>query len=97
LCTAEVRDGEGGTPESDARTHRTPKALRAKIHAKRLAGFREALGVRERPCVAFNRVLRLLNEILGESAVGGFAKKSESFGFSAFQFLRYHPMFLKIK
>ena len=52
---AEVCDGEDGTPKSDARTHRTPKALRAKIHGKRLAVFREALGVRTRRRVAFNQ------------------------------------------
>jgi len=51
--------------------------------------------VRTRRRVAFNRVLQLLDEILGESAVGRFTKKSESFGFSAFQFLRYHPNVFK--
>jgi hypothetical protein len=58
---------------------------------KQPAAFREALGVRTRRRVAFNRVLQLLDEILGESTVGRFAKKSKSFGFSAFQFFKYHP------
>jgi hypothetical protein len=38
--------------ESDARTHRTPKALRAKLRTASLL-FREALGVRARPRAAF--------------------------------------------
>jgi hypothetical protein len=38
--------------ESDARTHRTPKALRAKF-MKTPSQFRKALGVRARPRVAF--------------------------------------------
>ncbi len=37
--------------ESDAKTHRTPKALRAKLQ-RRLFGFAEAFGVRTRPRVA---------------------------------------------
>jgi len=38
--------------ESDAKTHRTPKALRAKSIGKRLLFFAEAFGVRTRPRVA---------------------------------------------
>ena len=84
--TAEVHDGEDGTPKSDARTHRTPKALRAKIHAKRLAGFREALGVRTRPRVAFNRHAALNSKCkltvpppALRNGVGHFPKKRKSF------------------
>jgi hypothetical protein len=81
---AEVHYGEDGTPKSDARTHRTPKALRAKIHAKRLAGFREALGVRTRSRVAFNPHAAL-NSICKltvpppalKNGVGRFPKKEE--------------------
>jgi len=39
--------------ESDARTHRTPKALRAEFGGRRLV-FRGAFGVRTRPRVAFS-------------------------------------------
>ncbi len=42
-----------GMGESDAKTHRTPKALRAKFYPDAPAPFREALGVRTRPRVAF--------------------------------------------
>jgi hypothetical protein len=38
--------------ESDARTHRTPKALRAKLRTASLL-FREALGVGARPRATF--------------------------------------------
>ena len=38
--------------ESDAETHRTPKALRAKLVGKSFL-FRAAFGVRTRPRVAF--------------------------------------------
>ncbi len=38
--------------ESDAKTHRTPKALRAE-RGKAMNRFREDLGVRTRPRVAF--------------------------------------------
>jgi hypothetical protein len=41
-----------GTDKSDARTHRTLKALRAKL-LRRLLGFAEAFGLRTRPRVAF--------------------------------------------
>ena len=42
--------------ESDAKTHRTPKALRARIYRNAPALFCEALGVRTRPPVAFRAV-----------------------------------------
>jgi hypothetical protein len=38
--------------ESDAETHRTPKALRAKSAEQQLFNFAEAFGVRTRPRVA---------------------------------------------
>jgi hypothetical protein len=38
--------------QSDARTHRTPKAVRPKFIKDPLSGFASAFGVRARPCVA---------------------------------------------
>lgn len=81
------------------------KAMRGRIALRKLRENRQSVsmgfapsgfGVGTRPRVAFNRVLQLLDEILGESAVGRFAKKSKSFGFSAFRFFNYHPNALKI-
>jgi hypothetical protein len=51
------RDGEGGTPKSNVRTHRTSTSC--KIHRKRLAAFRETLEVRTRHRVAFNQDVAL--------------------------------------
>jgi hypothetical protein len=69
-----------------------------KIHGKRLEDFREALGVRTRSRVAFNRHAALNSKCkltvpppALRNGVGRFAKKSKSFRFSAFQFFKYHP------
>jgi hypothetical protein len=50
-----MRDKEQNfdTDESDAGTHRTPKALRAKCIRRHIYCLATALGVRARPRVAF--------------------------------------------
>ena len=52
-----VRNNEG-----DARTHRTPKALRAKL-LRGLLGFAKAFGVRTRPRVVFLLNMRDIQDV----------------------------------
>ena len=58
-ASAESKDYEN---ESDAKTPRTPKALRAKLTMSAL--FREAFGVRACPRVAFSALAFVLREDL---------------------------------
>src|SRR5437773_3014185 len=65
VCLIKLRLRTG--KESDARTHRTPKALRAESNGRNSSRFAPALGVRARPRVAFCAI-PLLRALWSEAA-----------------------------